>query len=229
MAQSSAAKPRASSSSEPIAIQRVRPQQAGRLELTSSALDAEGRIGDIYSCYHDNLSPPLEWTSMPEAETFMLIMQDPDAPTEKPVLHWAAWNIPGRVNTLPTGVRQGPVLNEFAGTVQGCNARGEFGYMGPRPPAGDGPHRYHFQLFALDMRLDMPPTAPLEALIQVLKAHAIASADLMGTYEYGPARRAPVKPSERSFAGKEGRGGLDEDDMDLHAPHNEDGVVRPHP
>ena len=114
------------------------------------------------------------------------------------------------------------------GAVQGLNGRGQPGYMGPRPPAGDGPHRYHFQLFALDLRLDLPPTAPLEELVQVLKANAIAGCELVGTYQRDTLSDLPAE--DRSFSEAErnaGRAGLDEDDVDLHAPHNPDGVVRP--
>ena len=216
---------RPSSSSEPIAIQRVQPQQRGRLELTSPALKPDGEIEDIYSAYHDDISPPLAWTAMPDAETFMLLVQDPDAPMEKPVLHWSAWNIPGRAEALPQGVRHGPTLSEFAGMVQGCNPRGEFGYMGPRPPSGDGPHRYHFQLFALDIRLTAPPTTPLEELIGILKAHAVASAELVGTYECDPEASLTAPHEPRAFARPDPRGGLDEDDVDRHAPHDEAGVI----
>lgn len=214
------ARTHASISSDPLVIQRVRPQQSGRLELTSAALDDQGRIGDVYTCLRNNLSPPLDWTAMPEAETFALVVQDPDSCTT-PALHWIVWNIPGRMSGLPQDLRHGPVLGEFGGMVQGCNAHGEFGYMGPRPPAGGGPHRYHFQLFALDLKLNLAPTAGLEPLVNILKAHAIASAELVGTYENG------AEP--RSFARAEadtGRGGLDEDDVDRHAPHDPQGTVR---
>jgi hypothetical protein len=218
-----------SSSGEPIVIQRVRPREPGRLVLTSEAIGLDGRIGDAYSAYHDNMSPPLMWTGMPEAETYALILEDPDAPTERPFLHWMIWNIPGELKGLPAYVLKDDRLGEpLAGAAQGLNASGQPGYMGPRPPAGDGPHRYHFQLFALDLRIDLPPTAPLEELVQVLKANTIASCELVGTYE---AEGVCGRPNEvRSFSEAEiraGRGGLDEDDVDRHAPHNPEGVVRP--
>ena len=216
------------SSGAAITIQKVRPQQAGRLALASPAIGDDGRIDDACSGYHDNLSPALEWTAMPDAETFALVVEDPDAPAKKPVLHWLAWNIPGALDALPRGLRAAPALDEFGGLVQGRNTHGEFGYMGPKPPPGDGPHRYHFQLFALDARLDLPPSAPLEELVNILKAHAIAACELLGTYaQADPASPAAPQPSDRSFAGQGGRGGLDEDDVDRHAPHDADGTVRP--
>ncbi len=218
------------SSGEPLVIQRVRPREPGRLTLTSEAIGLDDQIGDAYSAYHDNISPPLMWTGMPEAETYVLILEDPDAPTERPFLHWAMWNIPGKLEGLPGGIPKGGRLQGapgLDGAVQGLNSSGQPGYMGPRPPAGDGPHRYHFQLFALDMRLDLPPTAPLDKLVEVLQANTIASCELVGTYEQDTLSDRPIET--RSFSEAElhaGRGGLDEDDLDRHAPHDPEGTVR---
>jgi hypothetical protein len=219
------------SSGEALVIQKVRPREPGRLTLTSEALGLDESIGDAYSAYHDDISPPLMWTGMPDAETYALVLEDPDAPTERPFLHWAIWNIPGKLEGLPASLpktARPEGVSGLTGAVQGLNGRERPGYMGPRPPAGDGPHRYHFQLFALDMRLDLPPTAPLEELVQVLKAHTIAACELVGTYQ----RDAPnERPTEaRAFSEAElhaGRAGLDEDDVDRHAPHDPDGTVRP--
>lgn len=228
------------SSGEVLVIQRVQPREPGRLTLTSEAIGLDGRIGDAYSAYHDNMSPPLMWTGMPDAETYALVVEDPDAPTERPFLHWVIWNIPGKLEGLPGGLPQDARLDGpegLAGAVQGLNGRGQPGYMGPRPPAGDGPHRYHFQLFALGMRLDLSETAPLEELVQVLKGNTIASCELIGTYAQdtlsdrpSEARTGSYGVEQRSFTEAEinaGRAGLDEDDVDRHAPHDPDGVVRP--
>jgi Raf kinase inhibitor-like YbhB/YbcL family protein len=172
-----------SSSGEQITIQRVHSRQLGRLRLASPAIGYVGRIHDVYSGYYDNISPVLEWTGMPDAETFAVIVEDPDAPTERPALHWVIWNIPGTLEALPGALRRAPKLGELGGAVQGRNYNGEFGYMGPKPPRDDPPHHYHFQLFALDQRLTLPPDTPLEALVHVLKAHVIADAELIGTYQ----------------------------------------------
>ncbi|MGZ3346753.1 MAG: YbhB/YbcL family Raf kinase inhibitor-like protein [Caulobacteraceae bacterium] len=228
------------SSGEALVIQRVRPREPGRLTLVSEAIGLDGRIGDAYSAYHDDMSPPLMWTGMPDAETYALIVEDPDAPTERPFLHWVIWNIPGKLEGLPANIPKAARLSRpegLAGAVQGLNGRGQSGYMGPRPPEGGGLHRYHFQLFALDIRLDLSPEASLEELVQVLKGNTIASCELIGTYgrdslgdlpsegrtgSYGLERRTFTKAEINA-----GRTGLDEDDVDRHAPHDPDGVVRP--
>ena len=174
------------SSGDDIVIHMVQPRDRGRLELVSSAVGDDGRIQDRFTAYHDNISPPLSWTQVIEAESYALIVQDPDAPTEQPVIHWMIWNIPGSASSLAPGIPNRPRLDHPKGATQGRNTKGGFGYFGPRPPAGHGVHRYHFQLFALDKLLPMPPDTPLDELLDALKGNTIASAELVGTYEAPP-------------------------------------------
>jgi phosphatidylethanolamine-binding protein (PEBP) family uncharacterized protein len=60
---------------------------------------------------------------------------------------------------------------------------GAYGWFGPKPPPGHGVHRYYFQVFALDRRLDMGPDTPLEDLVNALKGAALAEGRLVATYE----------------------------------------------
>jgi Raf kinase inhibitor-like YbhB/YbcL family protein len=174
------------SSGEDIVIHKVKPRDLGRLELTSSAIDDNGRIADRFTAYHDNLSPTLSWTRLLDAAAFAIVVQDPDAPSELPYLHWLIWNIPGELSSLPPGLPQRARLDHPKGAVQGRNAKGGIGYFGPRPPPGHGPHHYHFQLFALDKLLPAEPDMPLTELQNVLKGNTIAEADLVAIYEAPP-------------------------------------------
>jgi Raf kinase inhibitor-like YbhB/YbcL family protein len=171
------------SSGEDIVIHKVRPRDVGRLELASSAIDDEGRIQDRFTAYHDNVSPPLSWTRVIDAEAYALVVEDPDAPADQPFVHWMLWNIPGDMTSLPPGLPQRARLDHPKGAIQGRNAKGGIGYFGPRPPPGHGPHHYHFELFALDKRLPMEPDTPLHELLNALKGNTIAEADLVGVYE----------------------------------------------
>jgi Raf kinase inhibitor-like YbhB/YbcL family protein len=151
------------SAGEDIVIHKVRPQETGRLlVLTSSGIDDGARIADVHSAYHDNLSPALSWTGMPEAASFALVMEDPDAPRERPFVHWTIWDVPGAASGLPQGVPgDGRIeTGELKGAIQGRNDAGSQGYFGPRPPAGHGVHHYHFQLFALSKTLGLDPPRP---------------------------------------------------------------------
>jgi Raf kinase inhibitor-like YbhB/YbcL family protein len=174
------------SSGEDIAIHKVQPRDQGRLELVSSAVGDDGRIGDRFTAYHDNLSPPLSWTRVLDAAAYALVVEDPDAPSNRPFVHWMIWNIPAETSSLPPGLPQRSRLDHPKGAVQGRNAKGGFGYFGPRPPPGHGPHHYHFELFALDKLLPMEPDMPLGELLNALKGNTIAKADLVAICEAPP-------------------------------------------
>jgi glycine/D-amino acid oxidase-like deaminating enzyme len=87
------------------------------------------------------------------------------------------------VDRLPEGVP--PKIHPVSpqGAVQGLNDRGETGYMGPKPPPGHGLHHYHFQLFALDGRLDLPPDVDIRTLVDAIKGRTIASGEMVGTFK----------------------------------------------
>lgn len=173
-----------------IAIQRVTPagMGAGVLALRCHALDAEGRLAPIHAAEEDNVSPALAWGRAPEAETFALIVEDPGARPQAgaagaPFVHWMIWDIPGSALGLPQGVE--PVAHPpgLPGATQGRNGLGEIGWCGPAPPAADGPHRYHFQLFAVARRLGAGAETRLDDLVNALKGAAIASGEIVGLYQ----------------------------------------------
>ena len=169
-------------SPEALSLARVEPRELGAtLEVISEAIDTDGAIEARYSSYGRNLSPPLRWTPVDGAGAYAIIVEDPDAPMEKPFVHWMIWNIPGGVDWLPEGLPNTahPVTPQHA--VQGKNDDGSFGYFGPRPPRGTGLHHYHFQIFALDGPLTLKPDADLRALVDAMKGRVLADGELVGT------------------------------------------------
>ena len=172
------------SSGEAIAIQHVpaRPDSAP-IRVTTPAFSPDGMIPLRYSAYGDNWSPPLSWTAVPGAKSYALIVEDPDAPRAQPFVHWIAWNIPGDVTSLPEHVPTTERPTQPQGMLQGTNDAGQTGWFGPRPPAGHGVHRYHFQLFALDGPLELGPDTELKTLISAMKGRVLAEGELVGRYE----------------------------------------------
>lgn len=73
-------------------------------------------------------------------------------------------------------------LTEPEGVLQGATSRGSVGYYGPRPPVGDPPHHYHFQVMALDTVLDIAPGSDRDAVLKAAKGHVIAKGEVVGTY-----------------------------------------------
>jgi hypothetical protein len=169
-------------SPEALSLGRITPREPGTaLELLSDAIDTGGAIDARFTAYGDNRSPPLRWTRVAGAGAYAIILEDPDAPMEKPFVHWLIWNIPGSVDSLPEGLPNADRLVTPQGAIQGKNDNGSFGYFGPRPPAGTGVHHYHFQVFALDGPLALKSDADIRALVDAMKGRVLADSELIGT------------------------------------------------
>ena len=149
----------------------------GTLAVSSPTIPAGGPIPVVNSSYGKSVSPPLTWSRGPKGtRSYALIIEDPDAATPTPFIHWMIWNLPAGATSLaegvvPAGARQGKLM--FVGTV---------GYMGPRPPPG-GPHHYHIQLFALDQALDLADGAERAQLVAAMKGHVLASGELIAAFQ----------------------------------------------
>jgi Raf kinase inhibitor-like YbhB/YbcL family protein len=177
-----------------LAIHVMEAPGAPPLTVSSTAFAQNSPIPVIYSSYDQNASPPLRWTPGPHGTQFYAILaEDPDASTTPlPVVHWVVWNIPSAVNELREGLENLDRLEDPMGLRQGPNtAAGNVGYKGPRPPEGDPPHHYHFELFALDQMLDLRIGANREDLLPAMRGHVLAKGELMGLFKR-PER--PAKP-----------------------------------
>ena len=148
------------------------------MKLTSTAF-AEGQpIPTGYSGEGKDFSPPLAWTDPPAGvKSFALICDDPDAPMGVWV-HWVVYNIPASARSLGENIPKDPQLPD--GARQGRTDFGQTGYGGPYPPSGT--HRYFFRLYALDAVLAVSGKATKHDLVQAMKGHILAEAQLMGTY-----------------------------------------------
>jgi Raf kinase inhibitor-like YbhB/YbcL family protein len=161
------------------------------LSISSPAFAPGEEIPAKYSCFGDNLSPPLAWTSVPEGTASLaLVVDDPDS--EPPgFVHWVLYNLPATAARLPEGVPAQDALED--GTLQGANGFGPFkgetlpggaatngvGYDGPCPP---GRHRYVFTLYALDAPLDLPAGATASEVLSAMQGHIVAQALLAGAF-----------------------------------------------
>lgn len=131
----------------------------------------------------EDLSPPLSWSGLPaRAVSLALIVDDPDAPTTHPWVHWVIYNLPADEQGLVEGIPPVASPASPSGATQGKNSWGGEGYRGPAPPRGHGTHHYIFRLFAIDRALDLPAGLDKEALLAAIRGHVMAEAELIGTY-----------------------------------------------
>ncbi|RCW65230.1 YbhB/YbcL family Raf kinase inhibitor-like protein [Pseudorhodoferax soli] len=167
----------------PLAMEREETRAAGTLQVGSASIAPQGTIPLRHSEYADGVSPQLRWTPVAGAKSYALIMEDPDARPVTPFVHWLAWNIPAGVTQLPEGLQEQLRLTEPEGVLQGTTTRGAPGYYGPKPPVMDPPHRYHFQVFALDRTLELPPAADRDQLLAAMRGHVLAKGVLVGSFQ----------------------------------------------
>lgn len=151
------------------------------MELRSPAFENNTPIPARYTGDGDNIAPPLEWREAPEGtKSFALVMEDPDAPNGT-FRHWAVYDIAGERDRLPEATTNGAKTERLG---LGVNDFDNTHYDGPAPPKGHGTHHYHFKLAALDvdhLTVAQPPT--VEAVWEAARQHALATAEIVGTYE----------------------------------------------
>ena len=140
------------------------------IKVFSSAFEANRTIPRKYTCDGENLNPPLELEGIPEeAESLVLIIDDPDAPM-KTFTHWIVWNIEPVAK----------IEEDSIPGVEGINDFRKIGYGGPCPSSGT--HRYFFRVYALDRQLELKAGAGRKELESEMIGHIIAEGELMGKY-----------------------------------------------
>jgi Raf kinase inhibitor-like YbhB/YbcL family protein len=146
------------------------------IELRSPSFGDQQPIPARHAKDHDNLSPALEWSGVPQqAVELAVLCQDPDAPRGT-FTHWVLAGLEPTATGLAEGERP-------ATAVEGRNDFGEEGYSGPLPPVGHGPHRYFFQVFAASAPLGLTAGASAHDLRRALEGKELASGTLVGTYQ----------------------------------------------
>ncbi|PYS32689.1 MAG: YbhB/YbcL family Raf kinase inhibitor-like protein [Acidobacteria bacterium] len=149
-------------------------------EFTSSEFKQNEAIPKQYTCDGSDISVPLSWKNAPEgSKSFALIADDPDAPRGTWV-HWVLYDLPADVRELSAAIGREESLQN--GAKQGKNDFEKIGYGGPCPPSGSA-HRYYFKLYALDQMTGLQSKATKQQLLDAMKGHVLAEAQLIGTYK----------------------------------------------
>jgi Raf kinase inhibitor-like YbhB/YbcL family protein len=148
--------------------------------LTSTGFQNGQAIPSQFTCDGAGTSPQLNWSEPPAGtRSLALVVDDPDAP-HGTFHHWGAYDIPANLRSLDAGAGDSP----GGAIAEAVNDAGNSGYKGPCPPPGNGPHHYHFKLFALDVdRLSVPANPKIPDIENEAQKHAVGRAELIGIYE----------------------------------------------
>lgn len=167
------------SGEEKLAVHRLAGDRLPRLTIRSDAFDDMERMPDRLL----ESAPDLHFEDIPGgAVELAMIVEDPDAPTPMPFVHWLVYGIPIAPGQSTAEIPAGTVEGS-AGIGQGKTTMRHDHYDGPAPPPGHGVHHYHFQVFALDAKLDLEPGVGRTELLDAMEGHVIAAGELIGTYE----------------------------------------------
>ena len=135
-----------------------------------------------------SLSPPLQWSGVPAGtQELVLVAEDVDVPFPQPLVHAIVYAMSRDATGLAAGEIPAPafwgtgVLPDFKlGKAAGVAP----GYLPVTPIPGHGPHRYVYQLFALDARLpafSKPPSK--KEIVRAMAGHVIARGATIGLAE----------------------------------------------
>ncbi|AKH44062.1 hypothetical protein FHS61_001380 [Altererythrobacter atlanticus] len=144
-------------------------------QLRSAAFSDGDELDPCFTAEEeDAVAPPLEWTDPPAgAHELALVVEDANAPADKPSCHWLVWGLPAQ---------KGKLLEGEVPPRVGKNSFGNSEWLLPNPPEEGEPHEYVFQLFALDLPLTLMPGATRDELIAAMNGHVIGAALLTAKF-----------------------------------------------
>ncbi len=149
------------------------PENLDEFGIVSPAFEEGGPIPDTYTRNGENVSPPVQWSAVPDGTVeLVLTLLDPDAP-EGVFTHWTVYGIDPTIPGFPEG-------SIPEGTLEGTNDFGELGYGGPCPPEGET-HRYVFTLATMAEPSGLAPGASPREVDDAL-APATSTTTLTGVY-----------------------------------------------
>ncbi|HEY0191606.1 MAG TPA: YbhB/YbcL family Raf kinase inhibitor-like protein [Kofleriaceae bacterium] len=149
------------------------------IQLASPAFVDGAMMPSRFTADGIGTSPPLVWTTVPGARSVALLVEDADSPTPRPLVHAIAWQLSPVLDRL----EEGELRTSQPHPSLGLTSYLKPGWLPPDPPPGHGPHRYAFQLFALDHDPDLGEHPGRRALLAALRGHTLARGLLIGLYE----------------------------------------------
>jgi len=164
------------------------------IDLSSPAFANGARLPIRFTADGEGVSPPLVWGPLPEGtQSLALIVEDPDAPATRPLIHCLVWGLPADTGRIAEGAI---VAGADAGEIGdvGRNSLFREGWLPPDPPNGHGTHDYVFQLFALGETEDIGVSPSRAHMVRAMEGKVLAAGLLVGTYSRGEPKTTDEVP-----------------------------------
>lgn len=154
--------------------------------LYSNEIGGNATLQQVAKCCNgENISPQLSWINIPKGtKSFAITMYDQSAPTGGGFWHWIIFDIPPKVQTIPSGA--GDVTKNLLpnSCIQSKSDYGSYGYGGPCPPPGHGFHLYLITVHALNVdSLGMTKDSLADEIGFALWQHTIEKASMVMYYK----------------------------------------------
>ncbi len=165
-----------------VALHRI--EAPSGIIVTSPAFAPDATMPVRFTADGEGVSPPLRWTGVPPgAKAVALLVEDADSPTPHPLVHAIIHALPGTDGGIDEGAMPGP--GHDGDVAAGRNSFLRAGWLPPDSPPGHGPHRYVFQVFALDIAPDAATSPGREALVGTMAGHVLAKGAMVGLFDRG--------------------------------------------
>ncbi len=167
-------------SSDPADTAEAAPTTAPAATAASLQFSVEGVTGGSsvpveFTCDGVNETPAVTIESVPAGvEELALVVDDPDAPTDSPFVHWVVYGI---------GTETTVVTDGDAALTYGTNDAGTEAWFGPCPPPDDGLHTYRWKLFGLSSAMELEPGLDGRALEDAIADVVATDSLLIASYE----------------------------------------------
>lgn len=150
------------------------------LTMTTTAWPDGGTIPIKFSQAGEQLSPEFKWMNVPAGTvSFVINMIDPDVAIQRGTEtqpHWVFWNIPGTATGIPEGIKPGGELPDGSRQISATGLQ----YRGPGAAATGPMHHYTFELYALDIKLDIPASTQTQPVAAALETRAAVMKAMQG-------------------------------------------------
>lgn len=149
------------------------------------------KLRDEYSAFGAGRIPSFTWpVAAANVKEYLFLAEDPDAPLGHSNVHGIYLGIPPTTTSLSPEDLE--VVKEVdgvkivkSGWTVGKNRRG-WVYIPARPPRGHGPHRYFFELVALNEKLDLERLGKVptkEGIVKEIEGKVVEWGRWDATYE----------------------------------------------